>query len=391
MAEVKVYSFIGKKKNNYDLNSYISGQDFCAAIEAADATADERTKVSIHSGGGSVTDGFLVMAGMQKSTKPVDCVIDGYAASMAALIPLACSGKITAARNSIIMTHQVIGSITGNADEMRAEAEVLDKFNAVIIDALVRRTGLTAEEARAKFLAKDTWFTAQEAVDAKLIDGIEEYDAENIPAVTASMSYAEATVKYAAMMNATEEKSFLEKAVAHVKSVFGLTEKGVKAKLTTDEENQLCSVLWDVKMAADDADYALKNCADPEAKALLEEVMTTCSALTIKITNKVYGEEITEPVALAAKTTEYLAKAPAKGTPVDTAKVIEAAREFTAKELKAKDDLLTHASTEIEALKLKVATLEAEPAANDRKPLVDDDKAPKQDMSREDLEAKFFA
>lgn len=362
MAEVKVYTFIGKKRNNYDTTEYISGQQFCDALTKAEASSDTDIKVSVNSGGGSVTDGYAMIAGMQKCTKPVTAVIDGYAASMGYFVCLGAK-RIEAAGNSILMLHSVQGSAQGSPDDLIAEAEVLKKFNATVATLLAARTGLSEAEVTEKYLGKEAWFTASEALDLKLIDAITEYNAENIPAVTAGMSYEEATQRFAAMHSAKTEENFITKAVAAIKAKFGLTEKEPKAMLSEVEENSLCNILWDVRMAADDADCALGSTSSPEVKALLEEIMKTNSAFVIKITTLVYGEELTEPASVEAKAKEYLAKAnKALPTAEITAKAIEAATQFVATELKAKTDLLAEAADKITALESENKTLKAAPA-----------------------------
>lgn len=391
MAEVKVYTFIGKKRNNYDTTEYISGQQFCDALTKAEASSDTDIKVSVNSGGGSVTDGYAMIAGMQKCTKPVTAVIDGYAASMGYFVCLGAK-RIEAAGNSILMLHSVQGSAQGSPDDLIAEAEVLKKFNATVATLLAARTGLSEAEVTEKYLGKEAWFTASEALDLKLIDAITEYNAENIPAVTAGMSYEEATQRFAAMHSAKTEENFITKAVAAIKAKFGLTEKEPKAMLSEVEENSLCNILWDVRMAADDADCALESAASPEVKALLDEIMKANSAFVIEITNLVYGEELTEPAAVEAKAKEYLAKAnKALPTTEITAKAIEAATQFVATELKTKTNLLAEAADKITALESENKRLAALPGASDKKPLVDDDKAPKLALNKDDLEAKFYS
>ena len=366
MAEnIKVYSFIGKKRNAYDLAEYISGQQFAAQLEQAAAGDSPEINVSVHSGGGSIVDGFLMVSAMKKSPKPVNCIIDGYAASMGYFICLGATGKVTAAKNSIIMTHAAQGSVQGTADEMREEAEVLDKFNAIIIEILCARTGLSAEDAKAKFLSGDTYFTAQEALDAKLIDAIEEYSAENVPAVTASMSYEEATKVYAAMLNDTREAGLIEKIVAKVRESFTTANKNVKAELTEAEENWLCELLWSVRSAADTADIAAEYAAAEPVKALLDKVMKANSVFVVEITNAVYGEETTEPMEPGARAkalfNKVAEKHAAQKAEAITAQVTAEVQKQFAETIVAKDTAIANASKQIEELQAQIAQLSIEP------------------------------
>lgn len=370
MAEVKVYSFIGKKRNAYDATDYISGTQFCEALTAAEAGADTEIKVSVNSGGGSVTDGYAMISAMKKSTKPVKAVIDGYAASMGYFICLGAS-QITAATNSMLMLHSVQGSAQGSPEDLIAEAEVLKKFNATIATLLATRTGLTEAEVTEKYLGKEVWFTAAEALELKLIDAIENYEAESVPAVTAGMSYEESVQRFAAMHQKEEHSGIVATVLAQVKALLFKAKAEKKAMLTEQEENGLCYLLYSVKSAADEADYASENAVNPDVKALLDKVMKTNSAFVVEITNLVYGEEIAEPAEpVEARINALLTKAADKKALDVTAKATAAAEKFVAEKLAEKDNLLKAASTEIENLTAENTKLKETPAAQLVKPVV---------------------
>lgn len=360
MAEVKVYSFIGKKRNAYDATEYISGTQFCEALTAAEAGDDTEIKVSVNSGGGSVTDGYAMISAMKKSTKPVNAVIDGYAASMGYYICLGAN-EITAATNSMLMLHSVQGSAQGSPEDLIAEAEVLKKFNATIATLLAARTGLTEAEVTEKYLGKEVWFTAAEALELKLIDGIENYAAESVPDVTAGMTYEESVQRFAAMHQKEEHSGIVAKVLAEVKA-FLFKEKAPKtAMLTEVEENNLCYLLYSVRSAADEADSGAEYATNPQVKALMDKVMKANSAFVVEITNLVYGEGASEPIEARIKT--LLAKATDKKELDITAQATAAAEKFVADKLAEKDTLLTTASAEIETLKAEVAALKETPAA----------------------------
>ena len=388
MAEIKIYAFIGTKRNAYDSTEYISGTEVSDALAQAEAGTDADIKVSVNSGGGSVTDGYKIISALQKCTKPVTAVIDGYAASMGYYLCLGAT-KITAAKNSIIMLHSVQGSAVGSPEDLIAEAEVLKKFNATIATMLAARTGLTEAEVTEKYLGKAVYLTAQEALHAKLIDAIEEYAAENIPAVTASMSFEEAEMKWAAMIQKKETDTLLQRVVAAVKEKFGLAEK--KAALSDAEENGLLCVLSGVKWATDDAESFLKNnqAVSPEVKSILEKVSKANTAFVVEIVNKVYGQEITDPAAIATHAQKFIAKTNDKRTAEATEKAASAALEIVAHKLKEKDDALAAATQKITALETENKKLASEPGDKNRKPIVAIDGEPKQALTKEELNARF--
>jgi ATP-dependent protease ClpP protease subunit len=59
----------------------------------------------------------------------------------------------------------------GNAGEMRKTADLLDSISGDIAEIYARRSGRTVAEIR-DLMRDETWFRAQEAVDAKLADSV---------------------------------------------------------------------------------------------------------------------------------------------------------------------------------------------------------------------------
>lgn len=362
-AEVKVYAFIGQKKNSYDTTPYISGQEFAAAIAEAEKTDAEEITVSVNSGGGSVTAGNLIISAMQKSAKPVTAVIDGYAASMGYYMCLG-AGKILAAKNSIIMLHSVQGQAAGSPDELIAEAEALKTFNASLATMLAARTGLTEAEVTEKYLGKEVYLTAQQALEAKLIDGIASYDSQNVPEVTAGMSLQQANERFTAMLTQHNNDSFISRIVAEVKERLGIGKpKEPKAMLTEAEENHLSYLLYNVRGAADEAYCGLDNASTPEIKTLLEEVYKINADFTVRITTAIYGTEMAA-AEVEAKAKERIAKVATEKQGALTTTAIEAARQLAQTELAQANQALADATAEVERLTAINKELVKQPAAN---------------------------
>jgi ClpP class serine protease len=96
--------------------------------------------------------------------------VDGLAASIASVIAMA-GDRIVMAPNSQLMIHDGSGLCIGNAAEMRQMAELLDRQSNNIAEVYANRAGGTAEDWRA-LMEAETWYTAQEAVDAGLADEV---------------------------------------------------------------------------------------------------------------------------------------------------------------------------------------------------------------------------
>ena len=156
-------------------------EDDCEVVTAEDVMrqldwSEEGDEIVVHVNcpGGNYHEGIAIFNALNACPKRVVVKIEGIAASMASIIILAAD-EIVISPFARIMTHRVSGVSRGNAAQMRDDAAGIETFEATLLEIYSRRTGLTPEECRTKFLADtDTWFTADEAVAAKLADRIEE-------------------------------------------------------------------------------------------------------------------------------------------------------------------------------------------------------------------------
>ena len=71
------------------------------------------------------------------------------------------------------MIHDPWSIVIGNADNMREEADLLDKVGGVIAKTYIDKTGKDEAEIKALMTA-ETWMTADEALEMGFIDVIEE-------------------------------------------------------------------------------------------------------------------------------------------------------------------------------------------------------------------------
>lgn len=127
--------------------------------------------VRINSGGGSVFEGLAIYNAIKRRGQ-VTIQIDGLAASIASLIAMAGS-RVEMASNALIMIHNPWSGGSGDSAELRKQADLLDKAKGSMLEAYSSRTGKTPEEI-SRIMDDETWFTAQEALEHKLIDAIYE-------------------------------------------------------------------------------------------------------------------------------------------------------------------------------------------------------------------------
>jgi hypothetical protein len=77
------------------------------------------------------------------------------------------------ADNALLMIHNPWTITGGDADQLRKEADLLDKLKNTLVNAYTRKTGMEEEEI-ADMMDKETWLDAVEAVALGFADAIEE-------------------------------------------------------------------------------------------------------------------------------------------------------------------------------------------------------------------------
>lgn len=125
--------------------------------------------IKINSGGGDVFAGCEIYNELKNYNGEVTIEIQGLCASIASVIAMA--GKCKMSPLAEIMIHNVSTSTSGDYRDMEHTAEVLKKANKTIANAYTLKTGMSEDEAY-NLMDKETWITADEALEMKLIDEI---------------------------------------------------------------------------------------------------------------------------------------------------------------------------------------------------------------------------
>jgi ATP-dependent Clp protease, protease subunit len=165
-AEVLIYEDVGGWFGG------VTAKDFYADLRALGSV--ETLNVRINSMGGEVFEGLAIYRHLaeHKATKIVH--VDGIAASIASIIAMAGS-EIRVAEAGRMMIHDAAGLAWGTAAAVREIADRLESITGSLTDIYVARTGIAREKLRT-WMEAETWFTAQEAVNA----GLATHVAENI-------------------------------------------------------------------------------------------------------------------------------------------------------------------------------------------------------------------
>jgi len=156
----------------------IGAQQVVNELKTIDASSID---VHINSPGGNVFDGIAIMNALRNHKASISVKVDGLAASIASVIAMA-GDSIVMSLGAQMMVHNPSGFAMGDAKTMRELADTLDKSRASIASIYADRAGGTVD-AWGTAMDAETWYTAQEAVDAGLADKVDDSSqAEDIAA-----------------------------------------------------------------------------------------------------------------------------------------------------------------------------------------------------------------
>lgn len=178
-GELYLYGYIGQKADPFygeDPEEDITDKAVVKAIRELEKQTG-RINIRINSPGGSVMHGDPIITAIRNSKAEIHTYVDGIAASMAFDIWAAAKNR-HASINSKLMIHATGGFAFGTAKDMRAAADMLDKFDQSAISTFADATGMSEEEIKKEFYEDyaDHWLTAKDALEMGLIDEIENYE-----------------------------------------------------------------------------------------------------------------------------------------------------------------------------------------------------------------------
>lgn len=165
----------------YDvIDSYwgVNAQDMGKAI--AGLKDSDTLHLRINSPGGDVFEARAIAAAIRGFAGRTVAHIDALAASAATTVALACE-EVEMSSDAFFMIHNAWTMAVGNKEDLLETASLLEKIDAGISADYAKRTDKTADEINA-WMAAETWFTAQEAVDNGFADRMAPEKAKNATA-----------------------------------------------------------------------------------------------------------------------------------------------------------------------------------------------------------------
>lgn len=119
--------------------------------------------VRINSYGGEVAEGLAIYNALLNHKAKVTTICDGFACSIASVIFMAGDDRVMN-DSSLLMVHNAWTFAEGNADQLRKQADDLEKINEASVKAYMSKVSISEEELKA-LMDDETWISPEEAVE----------------------------------------------------------------------------------------------------------------------------------------------------------------------------------------------------------------------------------
>lgn len=188
-----------------DKNWGVSASSVRAQIDAL--KSGEKLEVIINSPGGSIFEGLEIYHAIKDYDGESEATVAGVAASMASIIMLGAK-KTNIAKGSLVMIHNPLTFVYGNANDMRETADVLDTVRDELLGIYISKSGKDREEMIA-MLDKESWLGGEEAVSMGIADAVIDSYGSNTPKSMAAIATQD-SVKQAmsAMLSKLSKEDF---------------------------------------------------------------------------------------------------------------------------------------------------------------------------------------
>lgn len=173
-VDIFLYDHIVSSEEEAEWWGGVAPESFVKAVYAVDPS--HTINLRVNSPGGSVFAARAMEQALRAHKGKVVVHIDGLAASAATFVSMA-GDEIVMSKGAMFMIHKAWTGMWGNAEDLRKEADLLDKIDGTLAETYADKTGKDIT-AIAEWMAAETWFTAQEALDAGFATSIAEAEAK---------------------------------------------------------------------------------------------------------------------------------------------------------------------------------------------------------------------
>jgi ATP-dependent Clp protease protease subunit len=201
----------------------------------------EEINLVISSGGGSVTEGMGIADLIANYPNETTATGIGLVASIATVVLLSAD-KVKMTENAFLMIHRPWSYTMGNADELEATAELLDKMEAKLLDiytaSVYKRKGKQKdlENKITEMMAAETWMTAQEALEFGFIDEIVKVGEKNIDLLPLQNSLNKFLNVPAALLTNNKKNDYMGNSILEkIKNLLNAVDEKVEDVMTEEE------------------------------------------------------------------------------------------------------------------------------------------------------------
>lgn len=165
-ASAYIYDFISDSADEWF--GGVSADRFVREISALDV---ETLHVRINSPGGDVFAAMTIFNALKRHPARIVVHVDGVAASAASAVAMA-GDEVLMGVGTFLMIHNPWVIAVGDAAELRAAADMVEKVEETLAGIYADRNGMPVDEVRV-LMAAETWFTADGAVEAGFANSVE--------------------------------------------------------------------------------------------------------------------------------------------------------------------------------------------------------------------------
>ena len=159
-GDITSWPYLESDVSSYNLQHQIAGLDV------------DMIRVHINSYGGEVAEALAITNALLRHPARVETYIDGFACSAASVVLMAGDRRVAASCSNLLV-HPAWASVSGNAGQLRAEADNLDAITEQSVTAYLARIRKSREELLA-LMAEERFLTPAEALEWGFVTEVED-------------------------------------------------------------------------------------------------------------------------------------------------------------------------------------------------------------------------
>ena len=134
----------------------------------------DEINVYLNSYGGEVAEGLAIYNALKRHNAKINTYVDGFACSIASVIFMAGDNRYMS-DTSLLMIHNAWTFTQGNAEELKKQAEDLEKITQASINAYMKHLSIEEEELR-ELMDNETWLNSTDAIEKGFASELVEAD-----------------------------------------------------------------------------------------------------------------------------------------------------------------------------------------------------------------------